>query len=157
MGIVPVTGGCLCGGVRYASDAPPDGGYYCHCTICRKAYGGLFGAFVRFGGGALRFTAGAPAFFRSSTIARRGFCAACGSGLSFTWDGNPAVWITHGSLDRPEDWPMTDDATWGPSVHACVETRLPWLVIRDGLEQRPSTAMPGLTAARAHAARTQQA
>jgi hypothetical protein len=33
---VPVTGGCLCGVVRYESTAPPDRGTYCHCTMCQK-------------------------------------------------------------------------------------------------------------------------
>src|SRR5262245_18585152 len=46
----PVTGGCLCGAVRYESKEPPTEGYYCHCTMCRKHYGGLFAAAVRIPG-----------------------------------------------------------------------------------------------------------
>jgi hypothetical protein len=48
---IPVTGGCLCGAVRYESREPPTEGYYCHCTMCRRHYGGIFAAAVRFPGG----------------------------------------------------------------------------------------------------------
>jgi hypothetical protein len=106
---------------------------------------------LRFDGGVVTFTRGEPTFYRSSDIAQRGFCNRCGSGLSFAWHGNPAVWVMLGSLDHPEDWPMTDDAAWGPTFHTCVETRLPWYEITDHLEQRTSAAMPGLQAARQRA------
>jgi hypothetical protein len=39
---VPVTGGCLCSAIRFESDEAPVQGFFCHCTMCQKAYGGLF-------------------------------------------------------------------------------------------------------------------
>ena len=37
---VPVlTGGCLCGGVRFALSAPPTLAGYCHCTRCQRRTG----------------------------------------------------------------------------------------------------------------------
>jgi hypothetical protein len=32
---MPITGGCLCGAIRYACDAEPLGAYLCHCTDCQ--------------------------------------------------------------------------------------------------------------------------
>lgn len=37
-----LTGGCQCGAVRYAVDAPPVGVHVCHCRMCQKAVGGPF-------------------------------------------------------------------------------------------------------------------
>ena len=34
-----VTGGCLCGRVRYTAEVFLQNGYICHCTICQKSTG----------------------------------------------------------------------------------------------------------------------
>ncbi|MFO1071764.1 MAG: GFA family protein [Geminicoccaceae bacterium] len=147
---VPVTGGCLCGAVRFASGEPPVQGFYCHCGICRKSYGGLYQATVKFTASAFAFTRGRPRYYRSSGFARRGFCAACGSPLVFRYAGNPATWVLIGSLDHPEDWPLTGDATWGRSAHWYVETKVPWHKLDDGLPLHGEA--PGAAAAQRHAA-----
>ncbi len=41
---MPVTGGCLCGAVRYEAIEPPHHAEYCHCNTCKKARGGIFAA-----------------------------------------------------------------------------------------------------------------
>jgi hypothetical protein len=51
------------------------------------------------------------------------------------------------AVDHPEDWPMTKDASWGPSTHAHTDTRIPWYEIRDGLPQSAS-AWPEVSAAK---------
>lgn len=136
---LPVTGGCQCGAVRYESKNAPTEGFYCHCRTCQKHVGGLFATFVRIARSSLAFTKGAPAFYRSSEIARRGFCGNCGSPLVFVYDGAEAdYWVTVGSLDHPEDWPLTTGATWGPTVHGHVDHKVPWQEIDDGLPQRTS-------------------
>src|SRR5690242_8017411 len=114
---IPVTGGCLCGAVRYLSEAPPAEGAFCHCTICRRSYGGLFGTLLRFPSAAFGITQGKPKRYRSSPIATRTFCEVCGAPIAFVYDGGGDPWIALGSLDHPEDWPMTPEATWGASVH----------------------------------------
>jgi len=121
--------------VRYESKAPPTQGYFCHCTICQKSYGGLFSATVRFSGAGFAFTKGALKYYRASKFGRRGFCVQCGSPVAFFYEGNPDVWIKIGSLDHPEDWPMTRDASWGRSGHAHVDAKMPWYQIADGLPQ----------------------
>ena len=134
---VPVTGGCLCGAVRYESKDAPTEGAYCHCRTCQRQVGGMFGAFVRIARSSLAFTKGAPTFYRSSEVARRGFCATCGSPMVFVYDAAEAdYWITVGSLDHPEDWPLTKAGAWGPTVHGYVDLKVPWQKINDGLPQR---------------------
>jgi hypothetical protein len=39
---LPLTGGCQCGGLRYAISEPPIMVYNCHCTNCQKIGGGAF-------------------------------------------------------------------------------------------------------------------
>jgi hypothetical protein len=34
-----LTGGCLCGGIRFALSAPPGKSSYCHCTRCQRRTG----------------------------------------------------------------------------------------------------------------------
>ena len=68
----------------------------------------------------------------------------------FLYEGNPNVWVLVGSLDHPEDWPLTKDAAWGQSGHWYVETKVPWYEIIDGLPQRGEA--PGAVAAQPHVA-----
>ena len=147
---VPVTGGCLCGAVRYESKEPPIQGFYCYCTICQRSYGGLFQATVKFARSALRFTKGEAKYYRSSDFAKRGFCSECGSPIVFLYEGNPNAWILIGSLDHPEDWPLTKDAPWGRSGHWYIEARVPWYEISDGLPRFGEA--PGAIAAQLHVA-----
>jgi hypothetical protein len=138
---IPVTGGCLCGAVRFESKDPPTEGFYCHCRNCQRQFGGLFGAYVRVPRSSFTFTKGGPRYYRSSAVARRGFCAACGSPLVFVFDGEDAnadYWISIGTLDHPEDWPMTKDASWGQTTHGFADRKIPWHEIEDGLPQRTS-------------------
>jgi hypothetical protein len=133
---LPITGGCLCGAVRYESSTAPTEGYYCHCTMCQKNYGGLFMASLKFTGGSFSIVSGQLKYYRSSDIAERGFCADCGSPIVFRYDGAADIWVLLGSLDRPGDWPLTASATWGVVKHVCVESKVSWLSIADGVEQR---------------------
>ncbi len=116
---VRLTGGCQCGAVRYELTAPPRGGSICHCRMCQKAGGAPFMAFT----GTVcqeRFvlTRGTPAIYRSSEIAERGFCAVCGTPLTYRLIGRDRISVTIGSLDRPADI--------APTVQLGVESALPW-------------------------------
>jgi hypothetical protein len=89
-----VTGGCQCGAVRFRA-ARLGRATICHCRMCQKAFGGFFGPLVTAHG--VEWTRGAPAYFASSDKVQRGFCAACGTPLSYE-AGGPAE-IAIGALD----------------------------------------------------------
>jgi len=151
---VPVTGGCLCGAVRYESQEAPTEGYYCHCRTCQKHYGNLFGATVRMPEPAFKFTKGQPKYYRSSDIAKRGFCSECGTPLVFVFETMPDAWVSIGSLDHPEDWPLSKQGTWGQVTHVRADRRIPWNYIVDGLPQRTSETAVLRKEAEALAAKT---
>jgi hypothetical protein len=132
---IPVTGGCLCGAVRYELSEPPAAAAYCHCSMCRRNSGGLFTAGMEFPGAAFKVTKGELKYYRSSAGAKRGFCGDCGSRVVFASEVDPRVWVTLGSFDHPEDWPMTKGASWGRSQHIYVGSKVAWYAIDDGLPQ----------------------
>jgi hypothetical protein len=98
-----LTGGCLCGAVRYRIDGPVRDAAYCHCSMCRKASGALAVAWFSVPLGRLRFERGKPALYRSSSHVERRFCERCGSQLTFHSVHEPnTIDISMGSLDWPE-------------------------------------------------------
>jgi hypothetical protein len=95
------TGGCQCGAVRYRVDGALSNASICHCRMCQKASGNLFGAFAATPLVAFTWTRGAPAVFKASEAAERGFCIACGTGLYFKYSDKPRLSVAIGSLDAP--------------------------------------------------------
>lgn len=122
-----IAGGCQCGAVRYALSAEPGNAHFCHCRMCQRAVGGPFAAFASVPRDAITFTRGAPKFYASSSLARRGFCADCGTPLSFDYTGIDRFNISLGSLDHPEAHPIVR--------HYGVESKMPWLKLCDGLPE----------------------
>jgi hypothetical protein len=121
-----LTGGCLCGAVRYEIAGAPGRILHCHCSMCRKAAGAVMLTFVSCGADQLIYTKGAPATHRSSEIASRGFCGDCGSPLTFAFDAHPErISVTAGTLDDPN--------AVAPSLHVHDADRIGWLHIDDGL------------------------
>ena len=99
-----LTGGCQCGAVRFAVYAGPVKIGLCHCRMCQKAVGGPFISLADVKHEDFAWTRGKPAAFRSSSIAERDFCAACGTPLSYRAIGGDMIEITTGSFDRPDLW-----------------------------------------------------
>ena len=92
------TGSCLCGQVKYTVSGPLRPVIACHCQQCRRTSGFHVAATS-----APRETVrihGTLTWYRSSTKAKRGFCATCGSNLF--WDGpGKNLSIFAGTLDAP--------------------------------------------------------
>jgi hypothetical protein len=87
--------------------------------MCQKASGGPFMAFGGLRLGRLVWTRGRPKVFASSDIAERGFCAECGTPLTYQGLGADRVSVTLGSLDDPNEVE--------PTGQLGVESRLHWL------------------------------
>ena len=111
-----MTGGCQCGRVRYSAQIGEEPVYLCHCGMCRRATGGVSAAFINLPKTSVTWGAREPDLYRSSPIAERGFCMACGTPLSFWYPDSATMDLTIGSFDDP--------AAFTPAYHSSVETRL---------------------------------
>lgn len=127
-----LTGGCLCGGVRFMVAERPEGVTTCHCSQCRRFHGHV-AAYVAVPRDAVAFDADASlSWYRSSPEAQRGFCGTCGSSLFWKGDGDGMVEIAAGSLDRP-----TGLVTLR---HGFVASKGDYYEIADGLPQYPESS-----------------
>ena len=83
-----LTGGCLCGGVRFEIVGPLGTASYCHCARCQRRTGTAASANVRVDSGALRVTQGDELLreFTPEGGAPKVFCGTCGSAL---WSRSP--------------------------------------------------------------------
>jgi hypothetical protein len=124
-----ITGGCLCGQLRYEARGAPDGMGFCYCADCRKASGSGFIPFMSFAASALTIT-GRTHQFHSPAMrggsATRNSCPECG-GLVF--GGIHGVHDSHtiyaGSLDDP--------AHFKPTLAIFVRDKPDWVAMPDGL------------------------
>ncbi len=126
-----LTGGCQCGAVRYRLEAAPREANICHCRMCQKASGGPFMAFAGAPQKDFVVTRGEIATFVSSDIAERGFCARCGTPLTYRGTGAAHVSVTIGSLDEPN--------AVAPETQLGIESRVSWLA--------SALALPAMTIA----------
>lgn len=97
-----LTGGCQCGALRFEWVEPPQYASVCYCRMCQKASGQPLMALA---GGAeerLRWTKGVPSIFKSSNLAERGFCSACGTPLTFRHLGSGRISVSMNAFDDPE-------------------------------------------------------
>jgi hypothetical protein len=97
-----ITGGCQCGGVRYAVQGKLRDVIACHCVQCRRTSGHFVAAtacrrraFTLVKSDSLKWYTAVPGF-------RRGFCDQCGSSLFFEEEGGERISIAAGSLDEPQ-------------------------------------------------------
>lgn len=141
--MVPMTGGCLCGAVRYEATVPPTNVSYCHCRMCQRWSGSAIVVAAKFPQDAFTITQGQPEFYKSSDIGERGFCTRCGTPLIFRYVGMDAIYVSVGTLDHPEDAP--------PTLHMGIESQVPWLSIEDDLPRHHTDDVDSFKAAKAAA------
>ncbi|WP_159593692.1 GFA family protein [Chelativorans xinjiangense] len=111
------TGGCQCGAVRFRVEGAVGEGSICHCRMCQKAFGGFYAPLVSVSHAKLQWTRGEPSRFQSSNHVKRGFCARCGTPLTFEAPDGPALAI--GAFDHPEE--VVPVVQWG------IEGKLPYV------------------------------
>lgn len=117
-------GGCQCGAVRFTLEGTPGDASICHCRMCQKAFGNFFAPLVSVGSARLRWTKAEPSRFRSSNHVVRGFCARCGTPL--TYEAPDGMALAIGAFDDPASLP--------PVVQYGTEGKLPYA---DGLPDLP--------------------
>lgn len=127
------TGGCQCGAVRFRVTGLGRASL-CHCRMCQKATGGIGGLLVT--ARQVEWTRGTRKRFASSNVAQRGFCADCGTPLTFEYEGGIDISIP--TFDRPKDIP--------PTVQLAPAWRLAWFDGLAALPPRPADEMASAAA-----------
>lgn len=112
------SGGCQCGAVTYAVTAGPTKATVCHCRMCQRAIGAPFAALLEVPRDRVTFT-GPLKTFASSAQAERGFCANCGTSLSFGFHASSSIEVTAASLDA--------NFPYAPVRQHGVESKCKWL------------------------------
>jgi hypothetical protein len=131
---LPLTGRCMCGGVRFELSEPLLGALFCHCKRCQR----------RTGTGVSTTALTAPGSYRTvegeELIGRwdpgdggyvKAFCSRCGGQLFTTNPENPEILaIRMGALD--------DDPGIRPGAHQFTNYAAPWYPVPDdGLPRFP--------------------
>ena len=112
-------GGCICGAIRYRVHGAALATSSCHCRSCRLAAGAPSLAWAIFHREQVEFVRGAPTEFRSSPPAMRGFCAVCGTALTYRTDRRPdQLDITSATFDDP--------TPFAPGCEIWVAEKLAW-------------------------------
>lgn len=94
-----VTGGCVCGAVRYHVKGPMRQVIVCHCRQCQRYSGSQVSASQAYMEDFELLEQRGLKWFQSSDFASRGFCQECGSNLFYKLDDADRVSIWAGSLD----------------------------------------------------------
>jgi hypothetical protein len=131
-----LTGGCLCGGVRFELSEPARAAGYCHCTRCQRRTGSGSSAQARIDGHTFRLVEGeelVQCWRHPDGGFEKCFCRRCGSHL-FSRD-------PEGSGQMSVRLPAFDgDPGVRPSWRAHVESAAVWEPIPDdGLERYPGS------------------
>lgn len=93
------TGGCLCGAVRYEVSGPLRDVVNCHCSMCQRLHGN-FGPHSKAHKADIHIVRGdGLAWYKTSDVARRGFCRKCGTSLFWEPFELAATGIVAGTLD----------------------------------------------------------
>jgi hypothetical protein len=126
---LPLTGGCLCGAVRFEVTEPLVSAGYCHCTRCQRRTGTAAAISGRIVPGSLRVLSGSDLVrsYEPPEGFAKEFCSACGSAL---WSRNPRdpemISVRLGAFDG--------DPGIRPSYRQFVAYAAPWEAIpADGL------------------------
>jgi len=130
---LPLTGGCMCGGVRFEVGEPLVSAGYCHCTRCQRRTGTAASVSGRIAPGSLRVVSGEQLLsaYEPEDGFAKVFCSACGSQL---WSRHPSdpdvISVRFGVFDG--------DPGGRPSYRQFVAYAAPWEPIPDdGLPRFP--------------------
>ena len=115
----PLTGGCLCGDVRFVASGEPHRVGICHCLDCRKHHGAAFFAAAIYPLDAVTVQGDTHHY------KHRHFCPRCGSSVFAQWDDEIELHL--GALDE------TDQLT--PTYECWTVRRESWLPTFPGTKQ----------------------
>lgn len=131
-----ITGGCLCGRVRYSVTAEPALSGLCHCRNCQRYTGSAFETVIAFPTSSVSVQGELKTYEDkgdSGQAVYRRFCPNCGSGVIAEVVVMPELTIVlAGTLDDPGAFKPTMDVYW--------DSAQPWVC--DGGERQQFAKMP---------------
>ena len=124
-----LTGGCLCGAIRYQIDGRISFIWFCHCSKCRRVSGSAFQSAAVCKSKRFRWVCGEESIreYRTESGYPARFCPTCGSTVPQAPAGTEYTWIPVGTLDG--------DPGSRPAHHIWVGSKAPWYEITDDLPQ----------------------
>lgn len=138
--LVPFSGRCACGKIRYECHAPPVHMFNCHCRDCQYASGSAYTAAMLLPLEHFRLLQGEPKYFRRAhddgTFTDRGFCPECGTPIFAKLSRRPEwIGIRAGTLDDPS-W-------FRPTVDFWTSSAQPWDFMNPEVQKHPRQPVPG--------------
>lgn len=126
-----VTGGCLCGKVRYDIAQGVENIIACHCTNCQKSSGAGMSHNTVIPSSAFTLTSGTPKVFtdtaNSGNKLFRAFCGDCGSPIYSQREKMPEMMVVKvGTLD--------DSNAMKLAMNIWTKSARPWLSLAAGVE-----------------------
>ena len=123
-----MTGGCMCGAVRYEATGKSFAVSHCHCRSCRRHNGAPVVTLAGYTEAQVVWSGAPRKIYESSPGVGRAFCPDCGTPL--TWEGKGG---DRGFIFEFHISTFDDPATLVPTAHAFHSERIPWFDIADGL------------------------
>ena len=127
-----MTGGCLCGAVRYEAEGEADWTALCYCRDCQRTSGSGYVPVMGVKRSQVKITGEMSSFdtpAANGNIATRHFCPTCGSlvlgGHLEDADGVLSIYV--GALDDP--------SVYRPQVAVFTRHRLPWDRTAEGVTE----------------------
>jgi len=126
-----ITGGCLCGNVRYTIEGDTQMSAVCHCKNCQKQAGTAFSTIVGTTADKITIEGDVKTYEDhgdSGNVVLRKFCPNCGSPVFTEADAAPGMlFVKAGSFD--------DESQFTPGVHFYTKSKHDWLDIGEALPQ----------------------
>jgi hypothetical protein len=132
-----MTGGCLCGKIRYSINADPVFTGVCHCSNCQKQSGSSFSIVVGVPAAAFSVQGEMKTYQDkgdSGKAVGRLFCPDCGSPIQSDVEAMPGIAIIKaGTLD--------DTSSLKPGMQIFCDSAQPWVQL--GGDMKRFAKMPG--------------
>lgn len=128
-----ITGGCLCGAVRYRCEEKPQSMGLCQCERCQRQSGSAFLIATVFRAEAVTIDGNLSVFSAADddgNALRRHFCPRCGSAVMITLDRYPAIRSIMGGTLDDKSWLKPDFSLWTSNGQ-------PWLSLPEGIRLHP--------------------
>ena len=134
-----ISGGCLCGKVRFTASAEPAFTGVCHCRSCQRNGGSAFAVVLAFPADAVSMQGELKTYTDTGDSGKslfRRFCPECGSSIASEAEVMPGmIMLKAGVLDDP--------SVVKPAMEIYCDSAQPWVSLGGEMKSFPKMPMPG--------------